>query len=96
MCCLFTLAAMISPRLGVVVLWAFTDRMTIAFDHWYWGLIGFLFLPWTTIAWALAYAPVRGVTGFGWVVVGFAFFVDLATHFGSSQARRNREQAATA
>jgi hypothetical protein len=93
MCCLFTLAAMISPRLGVFVLWAFTDRMTIAFNHWYWALIGFLFLPWTTIAWALAYAPRQGVTGFGWFIVGFAFFVDLMTYFGSSQARRDREVA---
>ena len=27
------------------------------------GLLGFILLPWTTLAWALVYAPVRGVTG---------------------------------
>ena len=88
--CLFAIAAMISPRFGIFVLWAFTDRMSIAFDHWYWAAIGFVFLPWTTIVWAVAYAPRDGVTGFGWVIVGFAFFVDLMTHVGSSQARSKR------
>jgi hypothetical protein len=92
--CLFAIAAMISPRLGVFVLWAFTDRMSIAFNHWYWAAIGFVFLPWTTLAWAVAYAPRDGVTGFGWFVVGFAFFVDLMTHFGSAQARAQREAKA--
>ena len=94
MCCLFALASIISPRLGVFVLWAFTDRMEIAFNSFWWALIGFIFLPWTTIAWALAYAPRDGVTGFGWFIVGFAFFVDLTTHIGSTQARRKREESA--
>lgn len=93
--CLFVIAAAISPRLGVFVLWAFTDRMSIAFDSFWWALIGFVFLPWTTLAWALVYAPVRGVTGFGWVIVVFAFIVDISTHVGSATARRE-ERAATA
>jgi hypothetical protein len=91
--CLFVIAAAISPRFGVFILWAFTDRMSIAFDHWYWGAIGFVFLPWTTLAWALCYAPVRGVTGFGWVIVVFAFVADLSTHFGSARARREQSAA---
>jgi hypothetical protein len=93
--CLFVIAAAISPRLGVFVLWAFTDRMSIAFDSFWWALIGFVFLPWTTVAWALVYAPRDGVTGFGWVIVAFAFIVDLSTHIGSATARRE-ERAATA
>ncbi len=92
--CLFVIAAAISPRLGVFVLWAFTDRMSIAFDSFWWALIGFVFLPWTTLAWALVYAPVRGVTGFGWVIVVFAFIVDISTHVGSATARREERAAA--
>jgi hypothetical protein len=91
--CLVVLASAISPRLGIFVLWAFTDRMNIAFDSFWWALIGFVFLPWTTVAWALVYAPVRGVTGFGWVIVVFAFIVDMSTHFGSGKARRERRNA---
>ena len=58
--CIVALAAFISPRLAVFFLWLFTDRMSIAFDSFWWGFLGFIFLPWTTLAWAVAYAPDRG------------------------------------
>ena len=71
--CLVALAAFISPRLAIFLIWLFTDRMSIAFDSFWWGFLGFIFLPWTTLAWTVAYAPIRGVTGFGWFIVVFAF-----------------------
>jgi hypothetical protein len=92
--CFIALLAVFSPRLALFALWAFTDRMSIAFDSFWWALIGFVFLPWTTLAWAVAYAPRNGVTGFGWFVVGLGVFVDISTHIGSSQARRRKEAAA--
>jgi hypothetical protein len=42
------------------------------------------------LAWTIAYAPIKGVTGFGWFIVVFAFLVDIGTHVSSSQARRDR------
>jgi len=92
--CIVALAAFISPRLAVFFIWLFTDRMSIAFDSFWWGFLGFIFLPWTTLAWSVAYAPVKGVTGFGWFVVIFAFVVDLMTHVGSAQARQQRRAQA--
>ena len=86
--CLLALGAMLSPRLAIFIVWVFTDRMGIAFQRFWMGLLGFLFLPWTTLAWALAYRPHDGVTGFGWFIVIFAFLVDLSTHAAASQARR--------
>ncbi len=91
--CLVAMAAMISPRFAVFLLWLFTDRKSLAFDSFWWGLLGWILLPWTTLAWAVAYAPRDGVTGFGWFVVIFAFLVDLMTHLGSAQARRERAVA---
>jgi hypothetical protein len=91
--CLVALAAMISPRLGIFFVWLFTDRMDVAFNKFWWPLLGFFFAPWTTLAWAVAYAPVRGVTGFGWVIVGFAVIVDLMTHVNAANARRARRRA---
>jgi hypothetical protein len=89
--CLILLASAVSPRLAIFLLWLFDNsRMDAAFDSFWIPLIGFLVLPWTTLAWAVAYAPVRGVTGFGWFVVIFAFVVDVSTHIGSAQARRRR------
>ncbi len=89
--CFVALAAFLSPRLAIFLVWLFdNERMSAAFNSFWIALLGFLFLPWTTLAWAVAYAPVRGVTGFGWFLVGFAFVCDIMTHVGSAQARRNQ------
>ena len=85
------LAAALSPRLAIFLVWLFDNpRMDAAFDSFWVALLGFFFLPWTTLAWAVAYAPVRGVTGFGWFLVVFAFVVDVMTYASGSQARRQR------
>ncbi len=88
--CFIALVAMLSPRLAIFLIWLFSDRMSIAFNSFWIGLAGFLFLPWTTLAWALAYAPIRGVTGFGWFVVILAFLVDISSYTQGYRARRTR------
>ena len=35
--CLVAIAAMLSPRLAVFLVWLFTDRMSIAFDSFWWA-----------------------------------------------------------
>jgi len=88
--CLLLLAAGISPRLALFLMWAFTDRLTVALDSFWLGLAGFVFLPWTTFAYAAAYDPFEGVTGIGLALVVFAFLVDVASWFGGG--RRYRAQ----
>jgi hypothetical protein len=92
--CIVALVAFFSPRLAIFLVWLFGDRMSIAFNSFWIAVLGFIFLPWTTLAWAVAYAPIQGVTGFGWFIVILAFVVDISTHVGSFEARRAR--AATA
>lgn len=87
--CLVLLASAISPRLGLFLLWGFTDRLSLVFSSGWVGLLGFLFLPWTALAWAAAYQPAGhvGVTGFGWFIVALGVIVDLSTLGGSSGSR---------
>ncbi len=86
--CLVALGALVSPRLAIFLVWLFDrDRMSAAFDSFWVPLVGFFFLPWTTLAWAVAYAPIRGVTGFGWFLVLFAFVVDVMSYVSGRQAR---------
>jgi hypothetical protein len=88
------MAAALSPRLAIFLLWLFDNsRMDAAFDSFWIPLLGFFLLPWTTLAWAVAYAPVRGVTGFGWFVVIFAFVVDITTYTSGNRARQQRAAA---
>lgn len=88
--CLVALLAMASPRIAIFFVWLFGNRMAVAFNSFWVAFIGFLVLPWTTLAWAVAYQPVKGVTGFGWFIVAFAFFVDVSSYAGSARARKER------
>ena len=58
--CLFALVSAFSARLALFLVWVFTDRLTIAFSSGWEGIIGFIFLPYTTLFYALVYAPAQG------------------------------------
>ncbi len=88
--CIVALAALLSPRLAIFLIWLFGDRMDYAFDSFWIGFIGFLFLPWTTLAWTVAYAPIQGVSGFGWFIVILGFVFDIGSYTSGYQARQAR------
>lgn len=88
--CLVAIIAMVSPRLAVFLMWLFTDRLKIAFDSGVAGFLGFLFLPWTTLVYALVYAPFRGVSFLGWIFVAIALMADLGSYGSSARAQRER------
>ena len=81
--CFVVVFALISPRLALFLVWVFTDFVSRAFDGFLLPLLGFFFLPWTTLAYALLYKPVTGLPTFGWFVVIFAFIVDLGSYGGA-------------
>jgi hypothetical protein len=97
--CLFALVAAFSARFALFLLWVFTNRLTVAFHSGWEGIIGFIFLPYATLFYALVYAPGKGVDAFGWLIVALGILLDVSSHlFGSRagrrRARRNREGAA--
>ena len=92
--CLLALLAAISPRFVIFLLWIFSDRLTIAFHSGWEGILGFLFLPYTTLFYALVYAPGRGVDSFGWFIVALGVLLDLSSHLFSSRPRRGRARRA--
>ena len=95
--CLIAVLAWFSPRLAILVIWLFTDRMAHAFQSFWIAAIGFLLLPWTTLAWAVVWAgphipgqPTSGVQGFGWFIVILAFLVDLMSYAAGGRGRQMR------
>ncbi len=88
--CLLVLAAFLSPRFVLFLLFLFSDRLSIAFDSFWVGLAGFIFLPWATTLFALAYDPIDGVTGIGWLFVGIGLLVDLSSWFGGGKHAQSR------
>jgi hypothetical protein len=95
-CCALALAAFISPRFVLFLMWVFGDRLDFAFDSFWTGFAGFLLLPWTTFCYALAYAPIAGVEGIGWLFVAGGLVADLATWFGGGRTGRARYYVAEA
>lgn len=73
--------------MALVALWLFSDLLGRAFESWIVPFLGFLFLPWTTLAYAVMWASSDAVTGFEWFLVIFAFFIDLGSW---AQGQRTR------
>jgi hypothetical protein len=92
-CCAGVLVLGGAPRVAIFLLWVLTDRLTIAFESFIVGFLGFLLLPYTTVFYALAYAPVRGVRGFGWFLVILGFIIDIASYTSGGYAQRQRAAA---
>lgn len=91
-CCLFAAAGFLGPRIVLFLIWLFGDRLAYTFESFWMGFAGFLVLPWTTLFYALAYHPVLGVTGIGWLFVALGFVFDISTWTGGDRSRRNRAQ----
>jgi hypothetical protein len=88
--CLLGVLALVTPRFVLVVLWAFSDYLTSAFGSFLWPLLGFLFLPTTTLAYAVARNEFGGVRGIGVVLVALGALLDLGVIGGGARGRRRR------
>ncbi len=87
--CFAALLALISPRLAIIFIWLFTGLLGDAFEDSFWvPFLGFLLLPWTTLAYAVMWASGgNDVAGFEWFIVILAFFFDLGAYLQGSRAR---------
>ena len=88
MCCLFAALAVIGPRFVLVMMWIFGDRVDFAFDSWIWPFLGLLFLPWTTVAYVLAWQP-GGINGFwDYALIALGLILDIATYSSRAAGKR--------
>jgi hypothetical protein len=88
MCCVLGLLAFLGPRLVIFLLWLFTNYLSRAFDGFLLPLLGFLFLPWTTIAWAIAQNEFSGANGIGLLVIVIGVLLDIGVLGGGARGRR--------
>lgn len=81
--------ALVAPRLTLVLLALVSDYVGDAFSSWLWPLLGFLFLPVTTLAYAWAVHETEGhVRGLPLAIVVLAVLIDLGL-FRQSWAQRS-------
>ncbi len=89
MCCIVALMGLIGPRVAFLYAWVFTAQVDQAYDDFWVPLLGVLFLPWTALFYAIAFAPGPGVGGFGVFLVLIGFLFDIASYTGGSYSRRS-------
>jgi len=76
MCCFITALLLAGPRLAILVWWIFSPLyITSIFQTWIWPILGWIFLPWTTLMY-MSIAP-GGIIGFDWILLGLGIFADM-------------------
>jgi hypothetical protein len=87
--CLFALLAAGAPRLALFLMWIFTNWIGRAFDSFLIPLLGFLFLPLTTVIYVLVFPG--GLSTFDWLLLIVGFLIDLGSYGGGAYGRRRRD-----
>jgi hypothetical protein len=88
--CLLVLLAAFAPRVTLIFVWIFSDLVDRAFGGFVVPLLGLLLLPYTTLFYVLAWSPVGGVSGWGWLLVTAGFLCDIGHLAGSAYTGRAR------
>lgn len=76
--CLLVLAAIVFPRLTLFFIWLLTTWPKQAFEGWLWPLLGWVIVPWTTLAYmAGMLRNNHHINGFWLVLVIVALIFDV-------------------
>lgn len=90
--CLVGCLALGFPRIALFLVWLFGDfYFTRAYGSFIWPLLGFFFLPLTTLAFAFgmnSLGPPGEVTPFGWLLVIVGLAGDLGLWRGGAHGAR--------
>ena len=89
--CILGCIALAFPRLVIILMVIFSDYIGQAYQTILWPLLGFLFMPLTTLAYAWAWHYGSGsVQGLGLAVVIIAALIDLGTIGGGASHKKVR------
>lgn len=96
-CCILALLAVLGPRFILVMLWIFNNAyVSRAFTNFFVPCLGFLLLPWTTLAYAFSIntnfvgSQLFGLDNTGLVIVLLGFVLDILSHGGGGYGNRAR------
>lgn len=88
--CIVALLAFFFPRIALALVWLFSDYLGRAYDTLLWPLLGFVFMPFMTLAYAWAMNSHGSVSGFPLFVVVMAALLDLGSLGAGRRVRRWR------
>jgi hypothetical protein len=93
--CLVIALIAAGPRIGMGLIWLFTDWVDRVFNGWVIPLLGIVLAPWTTMLYTIGYI-VGGDTAVPWGIMGaiIGVFLDVMTYASSAKPVRNSYQGA--
>ena len=91
MCCFLAMIALFLPRLAIFLSFLVSNYIPRAFDSWVIPLLGFFFMPYSTLAYAIAMNEGHGLHGLWMVIFILGVLADFGVIGGSARARRRRE-----
>jgi hypothetical protein len=87
-CCLLVALLLLSPRIVIALLYFLTTYLNRPYGHHFlWLVLGFLFLPITTLVYAWEVNNHRPLEGINLVFLVIAVLVDLGAHGGGMSRR---------
>jgi len=90
--CALGCLALAFPRLVIVLVVVFSDYIGRAYETTLWPLLGFFFMPLTTLAYAWAINAHGEVSGFALFVVILAAVCDLGTNGNGARGAKQGKQ----
>ena len=87
--CIIPILSLFMPRVVMVFIFLLTNWFALAFNTLLWPLLGFLFMPYTTLAWMAAMLNNgHQVSGIWLIIVIIAILLDLGGQGHSARRRR--------
>ncbi len=89
-CCLLLLLMLLGPRIILVLMFFFSSYLEHAYHGILIPLLGFIFLPWTTLLYAWLVNNGMPIVGFNLILMVIAVIIDLSAHGGGVYHRYRR------
>src|SRR5581483_12400675 len=95
-CCIIALLALIGPRFVLAMIWIFNNQyLSRVYTNFIILCLGFIFLPWTTLAYAFAAnsfagAQLLGLDTTGVIIVAIGVLFDFLSYGGGGYGNRSR------
>ncbi len=89
--CVIVVLALMLPRIVMFAAWLLTDWFANAFESRLWPVLGFLFMPYTTLAYMAAMLRNNHELSGGWLaIVVVAVVFDIGHWNGASRHKKRR------
>ena len=80
--CIIAVIALLTPRVVLFFIWLLAHQWFEVYQTWYWPLLGFLFMPYTTLAYMAAMVNNGGLVNGWWLVLVIVAAIVDAGHWG--------------